>query len=71
MATDTLAEKPQHSEAPLLLAPKDAYSFLGLSRATFFRQTKRAGFPKPIQLPGVSRPYYRRADLEAWVAELR
>jgi len=55
-----------------LLQPKAAARLLGFSDRRFYEVKRHSDFPSPVLLPGIDAParYYRRSDLEAWVASL-
>jgi excisionase family DNA binding protein len=55
---------------PLLLTTDHAAAFLGASRAAFYR-LKSEGKIQAVNLPGDSRPRYKRQDLERLVERLR
>lgn len=55
---------------PLLLTTQQAWEFLGLSRAAFFRLRSSDAIPKPVAVDGVGRRY-RRSDLERFAAALK
>ncbi len=55
---------------PLLLTTQQAWEFLGLSRAAFFRLRSSDVIPKPVAVEGVGRRY-RRIDLERFAAALK
>ncbi|WP_075220823.1 helix-turn-helix transcriptional regulator [Acuticoccus yangtzensis] len=54
-----------NESAPLLLTDAAAASWLGISRATFWRRVNDGTFPKPVRIHGVTR--WVRKDLEAAV----
>lgn len=54
--------------APLLLSQKMTCHYLSISKSRFFRMKKLKMLPPPVNLLG--RPYYRRADLDRFVAGL-
>lgn len=71
MTSPSLPETQRPTEAPpLLLGPKVAARFLGISKTRLWQLSKRPDFPQKVALPGHKARYYRRADLEAWVASL-
>jgi predicted DNA-binding transcriptional regulator AlpA len=55
----------------LLLSQAEAIALVGVSRAMWFRLRSAGRLPRPISVPGNSRPFWRRADLERWVANLK
>lgn len=50
-----------------LLTDGDAAAMLRVSRQRFAKLKKRAGFPRPIRLPGETRPKFKRAELARWI----
>lgn len=61
---------PAHKPLPLLLTQEEAWSFIGVSRAAFFRLKAAGVLPRPVHVEGVG-VRYRRADLESFVQRLR
>ncbi len=57
--------------AGLLLRPRAAASYLGVSVSTFYELRREPGFPVPVNVPGRREPHYRREDLRAWVRGLQ
>ncbi len=57
----------------LLFRASAAAQFLGVSRRRFFELKHHPSFPTPVPLPGIDTGtrYYRREDLEEWVASLQ
>jgi hypothetical protein len=57
---------PILSERPALLTQAEIIKFYGISKASA-RAIIRAGGLEPVILPGLKRPKYRRADVEALI----
>ncbi len=55
---------------PLLMTEKQAAAYLGVCTRTLAKWRKAGRVPAVKPDPGVSRLYYRRADLERVVAEM-
>lgn len=72
-----MANNGNHSTNPntkptlssLLLDQQNAWEFVGLSRATWFRLRSAGKIPEPVRIAGSSLRW-RRSDLEKWVAGL-
>lgn len=43
--------------------------YLGISKSTFYR-IPEAERPRPVKVPGCSRPHWRAEDLDKWAAKL-
>ena len=54
---------------PLLLGPREAHQYLGISRSAYYRLISAGELPAPVEVPGAG-PHWRRADLDKWVARL-
>ncbi len=54
--------------APALLSPVQASVYVGMSRRWVYRAVSAGEFPKPVKIGKATR--WRRADLDAWIAEL-
>jgi prophage regulatory protein len=55
--------------ARLVLRPREAASFLGISKPTLYRYIRAGHIPAPRRI-GPNAVGWTRADLEAWVDEL-
>jgi predicted DNA-binding transcriptional regulator AlpA len=55
---------------PVLLSQPQAWAFCGLTRTAWFGLKSANALPAAVYLPTSSRPFWRRADLEAWIAKL-
>jgi predicted DNA-binding transcriptional regulator AlpA len=53
-----------------ILGTSEVAALLGFNRVTFFKWRQRGDFPRGVRLPGGTREYWRRADVEAWIASL-
>ena len=62
------------SPRPKLVSPDQLigspWTYLGLSRSAWHRVVSTGSGPRPVYLPGTTRPKYRKADLDAWLASL-
>ena len=65
-----LAEALRDRPMPLLLTAEQAWSFLGVSRSTFWRLLSAGDLPEAVSVPG-SGPRWKRADLERWTDKLK
>lgn len=54
--------------APALLSPVQAAVYVSMSRRWLYRALSAGEFPKPVKIGKATR--WRRADLDAWIAEL-
>jgi predicted DNA-binding transcriptional regulator AlpA len=54
---------------PLLLRQRAAWTYLGLSRACWYRAKAGSDFPKAVDVAGV--PHWRRSDLDRWAERLK
>lgn len=68
---DTITEKPPVIVPThmLLLDAEQVAAVLGIDRATVFRMRSARELPEPLKLGRLTK--WRRADIEAWVAERR
>jgi predicted DNA-binding transcriptional regulator AlpA len=55
---------------PLLLDQERAWQFLGVSRSRWYRLRSMGELPRPVRVPGGG-VFWRRADLERYVARMR
>ena len=51
---------------PVLMRQAEVLRYLGVSRATLYRWTRRGAFPKPVEVAGTRSAFWRRRDVEAW-----
>lgn len=69
-----MSSSPAPSTPPAPVAAgklvKQPWVHCGLSRSTWFRLAAADATPKPVRLPGCSRPHYRAADLDRWISGL-
>jgi predicted DNA-binding transcriptional regulator AlpA len=54
----------------IMVYPKDAAKILGLSVSSFYRISRRKGFPSPV-FPNGKRPMFLIEDLEKWARSLK
>lgn len=57
---------PQQFFSTALITQRHALAILGISHDSFTRLVKAGGL-EPVWMPGLGRPKYRRADVEALV----
>jgi excisionase family DNA binding protein len=55
---------------PLLLSAEQSWTYLGLSRSTFYRSVSAGTLPQPVGVEG-SGPRWRRQDLDRFVERLK
>jgi predicted DNA-binding transcriptional regulator AlpA len=55
---------------PQLLKQPQAWAFIGVTRANWYRMRSAGELPDPVEVPG-GELMWRRADLEKWVARLK
>jgi predicted DNA-binding transcriptional regulator AlpA len=67
-ATNQRTPETTTHQQPLLVG--QPWRYLGLSRSAWYRLLSSGQAPPPVPLPG-SRPRWRRADLDSWVARLK
>jgi predicted DNA-binding transcriptional regulator AlpA len=48
----------------------EAQRYCGVSRSQWFRLRSAGHAPKPVRMPGSSRPWWRVRDLDRWLAGL-
>lgn len=67
-----LLDAVRHAAAPppLLLEPRAAWTFLGVSKSAFYRLVAAGDLPAAVNVPGAG-PRWRRADLERWAERLK
>ena len=66
-----MATTKRAKAAAVLVAQADMPGLLGVGRTTFFQLVKTdPTFPRPVYLPNVTRAFWLRADVEAWLKEL-
>lgn len=58
--------KPDLTEKPRLMSPKEASEATSLSRSLLVLMAKEGQFPQPVKL-GERRTAYVRAEVEAWI----
>jgi len=66
----TTLPTPASPAKPLLLSQSEAWTYLGLPRSTWFRLRSAGKLPDPVNVPG-SGLFWRRADLDKWVTNLK
>jgi len=54
----------------LLLTQNKSWEYVGIPRSTWFRLRSAGSLPEPVNVPG-SGLFWRRADLDKWVASLK
>lgn len=55
---------------PIIVSQPDAWAYVGLSRAEWFRLKSAGKLPDPVFMPGSTWPKWRKADLDKWVSSL-
>ena len=71
LAVDALPPVPDGSPAavPLLLKDLEVSALIGMSRRWLWQAVSKGTFPAPVRIGRAAR--WRRAEVEAWVEELR
>lgn len=69
LTTPAPNRSPRTTSVPQLLSQRQAWEYVGISRAMWFRLRSRDALPSPVAVPG-SRVRFRLADLDAWIAAL-
>lgn len=70
MSTVMREETAKSGSLPKLLSQRQAWEYLGVSRAAWFRMRAEGVAPRPVKLPG-SGIRIRRSDLDEMIARLK
>jgi predicted DNA-binding transcriptional regulator AlpA len=57
-------------QAVRALTTRTPWSYVGISRSSFYRLLSKGEAPAPVQLAGVW-PHWRVADLDRWIGSLK
>lgn len=59
------------SPSAQLLTQPESWAYIGVPRTTWFRLRAMGKLPEPVAVPGGDRLYWRRSDLDQWIAKLK